>query len=138
MNRLPPLVQREGILVSQVMPSMLMKVNIYSTDKSVDQKFLYNFANVNILPVIKRIQGMGRRRNLGNRTYAMRIWLKPDRMRAYKISSEDVMKAAGGAKRYWFARTTRPGHGQDVAIPRVRPDLCRAATTSRSSMPTSF
>ena len=92
-NRLPPLVQREGILVSQIMPSMLMKVNIFSTDKGVDQKFLYNFASVNILPVIKRIKGMGRARILGSRTYAMRVWLKLDRMRAYKMSSEDVMKA---------------------------------------------
>ncbi|MBL8822723.1 MAG: efflux RND transporter permease subunit [Planctomycetia bacterium] len=93
MNRLPPLVQREGILVSQVVPSMLMYVNIYSTAPNTDQKFLYNFANVNVMPAIKRIQGIGLPRNLGNRAYAMRIWLKLDRMRAYKISSEDVMKA---------------------------------------------
>lgn len=92
-NRLPPLVVREGILVSQVVPSMLMYVNLYSTDPNADQKFLYNFANVNIMPVLKRIQGMGLPRNLGNRAFAMRIWLKPDRMRAYKISTEDVMKA---------------------------------------------
>src|SRR6476620_9065799 len=93
MNRLPPLVQREGILVSQVVPSMLLKVNIFSTDPNADQKFLYNFANVNIMPVIKRIQGMGRPVNLGNRAFAMRLWLKPDRMRAYKVSSDDIMKA---------------------------------------------
>ena len=93
MNRLPPLVQREGILVSQVVPSMLMYVNLYSTDPNADQKFLYNFANVNIMPVIKRIQGMGIPRNLGNRAFAMRVWLKPDRMRAYNVSTEDVMKA---------------------------------------------
>src|SRR5207342_3731713 len=93
LNRLPPLVVREGILVSQVVPSMLMYVNIYSTDPSADQTYLYNFANVNILPVIKRIQGMGRPRNLGNRSFAMRVWLKPDRLRAYKMSTEDVMKA---------------------------------------------
>lgn len=93
LNRLPPLVVREGILVSQVVPSMLMYLNIYSTDPSVDQKFLYNFANVNIMPVLKRIQGMGLPRNLGNRAFAMRVWLNPDRMRAYKISTEEVMKA---------------------------------------------
>src|SRR5271166_1567366 len=93
LSRLPPLVVREGILVSQVVPSMLMYVNIYSTDPNADQKFLYNFANNNIMPVIKRIQGMGRPRNLGNRAFAMRIWLKPDRLRAYKVSTEDVMKA---------------------------------------------
>src|SRR4051812_832476 len=93
LNRLPPLVQREGILVSQVVPSMLMYVNVYSKDPSADQKFLFNFANVNVMPAIKRIQGMGLPRNLGNRSFAMRVWLKPDRMRAYKISTEDVMKA---------------------------------------------
>jgi hydrophobic/amphiphilic exporter-1 (mainly G- bacteria), HAE1 family len=93
MNRLPPLVRREGILVSQVVPSMLMYVNLYSTDPNADQKFLYNFANVNIMPVIKRIHGMGLPRNLGNRAFAMRVWLKPDRMRAYRVSSDDVMKA---------------------------------------------
>ena len=93
LSRLPPLVVREGILVSQVVPSMLMYVNIYSTDPNADQKDLFNFTNVNVMPVLKRIQGMGIPRNLGNRTFAMRIWLKPDRMRAYKISSEDIMKA---------------------------------------------
>src|SRR3954466_13497959 len=93
MNRLPPLVQREGILVSQGVPSMVMYVNIYSTDPSADQKFLYNFANVNVMPVLKRIQGMGIPRNLGNRAFAMRVWLNPDRLRAYKISTEEVMKA---------------------------------------------
>jgi HAE1 family hydrophobic/amphiphilic exporter-1 len=93
LNRLPPLVVREGILVSQVVPSMLMYVNIYSTDPSADQKFLYNFANVKVMPVIKRIQGMGLPRNLGNRSFAMRVWLNPDRLRAYNLSTEDVMKA---------------------------------------------
>jgi len=92
-NRLPPLVVREGILVSQVVPSMLMKVNIYSTDPKADQKFLYNFANANVMPRIKRIQGMGRPVNLGNRSYAMRLWLDPNQMRARNISTEDVMKA---------------------------------------------
>ncbi len=95
LSRLPPLVVREGILVSQVVPSMLMYVNLYSTDPNADQKDLYNFANVFIMPEIKRIKGMGIPRNLGNRSYAMRIWLNPERMRAYNISVGDVMKAVG-------------------------------------------
>ena len=93
LSRLPPLVVREGILVSQVVPSMLMYVNIFSTDPNANQADLFNFTNVNVMPVLKRIQGMGIPRNLGNRTFAMRIWLKPDRMRAYKISTDDIMKA---------------------------------------------
>ena len=91
--QLPPLVVREGILVSQVVPSMLMYVNIYSTDPNADQKELFNFANVYVMPRIKRIKGMGIPRNLGNRIFAMRVWLDPDRMRAYDVSTEDVMKA---------------------------------------------
>ncbi len=92
-SQLPPLVQREGIIVLPVVPSMLMYVNIYSTDPSIDQKFLYNFANTNVMPEIQRIKGMGIPWNLGNRAYAMRIMLDIDRLRAYSLSSEDVMKA---------------------------------------------
>ncbi len=91
--QLPPLVVREGILVSQVVPSMLMYLNIYSTDPNADQKELFNFANVYVMPRLKRIKGMGIPRNLGNRIFAMRVWLDPDRMRAYDVSTEDVMKA---------------------------------------------
>ena len=92
-NLLPPLVQREGIIVNQVMPSMLMYVNIFSTDPDVDQKFLYNYTQVNVLQVIRRINGIGSATILGSRTYAMRIWLDPDKMRTRNISAEDVMKA---------------------------------------------
>jgi HAE1 family hydrophobic/amphiphilic exporter-1 len=94
-NRLPPLVEREGIIVLQAMSSMLMYVNIYSTNKGHDQNFLYNYANVNLLPEIKRIRGVGTATILGNRMFAMRIWLNLERMRAYNISSDDVMKAVG-------------------------------------------
>lgn len=93
MNNLPPLVQREGVIITPIQPSMLMYVNLFSTDKNADEKFLYNYANVHILPELQRINGMGRAQILGSRQYAMRIWLKPDRMRAYNISTEEVMKA---------------------------------------------
>lgn len=93
MNNLPPLVQREGIIITPIQPNMLMYVNLYSTDKNADEKFLYNYANVNIIPELQRINGMGRAQILGSRTFAMRIWLKPDRMRAYKVSTEEVLEA---------------------------------------------
>lgn len=93
MNNLPPLVQREGLIITPIQPSMLMYVNLFSTDEHADEKFLYNYANVNIIPELQRINGMGRAQILGSRTYAMRVWLKPDRMRAYNVSTEEVMKA---------------------------------------------
>ncbi len=92
-NRLPPLVEREGIIVMQMMTSMLMYVNVYSTMEGVDQNFLYNYTFVNILPEIKRVRGVGTATILGSRQYAMRVWLNLERMRAYSVSSEDVMKA---------------------------------------------
>lgn len=93
LNQLPPLVQREGVVVSPVQASMLMYVNLFSTNPEVDEKFIYNFANVNMLPELKRISGVGRAQILGSRQYAMRVWLKPDRMRAYNVSTDEVMKA---------------------------------------------
>jgi HAE1 family hydrophobic/amphiphilic exporter-1 len=92
-NRLPPLVEREGIIVMQAMTSMLMYVNVYSASEGYDQNFLYNFVTVNVLPEIKRTRGIGSATILGNRAYAMRVLLNLDRMRAYNISAEDVMNA---------------------------------------------
>ncbi|WBO86450.1 efflux RND transporter permease subunit [Hymenobacter yonginensis] len=93
LNRLPVLVQREGVVVNRVVPNMLMYVNLYSKDKNTDMRYLFNFAGVNMLPEIQRIDGVGRASILGSRQYAMRVWLKPDRMRAYNLSVDDVMEA---------------------------------------------
>ncbi|GAB3242322.1 efflux RND transporter permease subunit [Hymenobacter seoulensis] len=93
LNRLPVLVQREGVVVNRVVPNMLMYVNLYSKDKNTDMRYLFNFAGVNMLPEIQRIDGIGRASILGSRQYAMRVWLKPDRMRAYNLSVDDVMEA---------------------------------------------
>ncbi|HNE19300.1 MAG TPA: efflux RND transporter permease subunit [Turneriella sp.] len=93
MYRVPPLVRLEGILVQPVQPSMLLYVNLYSTAPNATEKFLYNYANAFLLPELKRIPGVGQARILGSRQYAMRVWLDPDRMRAYNVSTTEVMKA---------------------------------------------
>lgn len=92
-NRLPVLVQREGIIVNILQPNMLMYVNVYSKDPKADENFLYNYANVNILQELRRVKGIGNAQILGSRQYAMRIWLKPDRMRAYNVSTDEVMES---------------------------------------------
>ncbi|GAB7562120.1 efflux RND transporter permease subunit [Methylobacillus methanolivorans] len=93
MSRLPQLVQMEGVVVERVQPSMLMYVNLFSKDKNADEKFLFNYANVNIIPEIQRVNGIAQAKILGSRQYAMRIWLNPERMRAYNVSTEEVMEA---------------------------------------------
>ncbi|MBL7952561.1 MAG: efflux RND transporter permease subunit [Flavobacteriales bacterium] len=93
MPNLPLLVQREGVIITPVQPSMLMYVNLYGNAKDADELFLYNYAFTTVIPEIQRIPGVAQAQILGSRKYAMRIWMKPDRMRAYNISAEEVMKA---------------------------------------------
>ncbi len=93
MTNLPPLVQREGVVISPMQPSMLMYLNLYSKDNSVDEKFLFNYANTFILPELQRIKGMGFAQAIGSRSFAIRVWLNPERMRAYNISAKDVLKS---------------------------------------------
>ncbi len=92
-NKLPPIVVREGVKITRAESNMLMYVNLYSKDSTLDEKFLYNFADINLLSELKSVDGVGVADILGNREYAMRIWLKPDRMTAYKISADEVLKA---------------------------------------------
>ena len=92
-NKLPPLVVREGVKITREESNMLMYINLYSKDPHTDEKFLYNYADINILGELKRVDGVGTATILGTREYAMRIWLKPDRMLAYKVSADDVLEA---------------------------------------------
>ena len=93
MPNLPILVQREGVIITPVQPSMLMYVNLYGDGGDADELFLYNYAFTQLIPEIQRIPGVAQAQILGSRKYAMRIWMKPDRMRAYNISAAEVMKA---------------------------------------------
>ncbi|ATP57587.1 hydrophobe/amphiphile efflux-1 family RND transporter [Pedobacter ginsengisoli] len=92
-NKLPPLVVREGVKITREESNMLMYINLFSSDPKMDQKFLFNFADINVLSELKRVDGVGVADILGNREYAMRIWLKPDRMLAHKISADEVLEA---------------------------------------------
>ena len=113
MPLLPELVQREGVIISPVQPSMLMYVNLYSKEKSIDEKFLFNYATVKMIPELQRTKGVARAQILGSRRYAMRVWLNPERMRAYSISSEEVMKAIG--EQSIIGRPGRIGQSSGIA-----------------------
>ncbi|WP_020595768.1 efflux RND transporter permease subunit [Spirosoma panaciterrae] len=113
MPLLPELVQREGVIITPIQPSMLMYVNLYSKEKSMDEKFLFNYATVKMIPEIQRTRGVARAQILGSRRYAMRVWLNPERMRAYSISVEEVMKAIG--EQSIIGRPGRIGQSSGIA-----------------------
>jgi HAE1 family hydrophobic/amphiphilic exporter-1 len=93
MGELPAEVIRNGVKIAKEENAMLMYLNIYSNDTTVEEKFLYNFADINILAELKRVKGVGYADILGAKEYAMRVWLKPDKMINYKLSTEDILTA---------------------------------------------
>lgn len=93
LDELPEEVIKAGVQTEKEINSMLMYINLKSDDPTLDEKFIYNFADINVLPELKRIEGVGFTDILGNREYAMRIWLKPQRLDAYEISAEEVIEA---------------------------------------------
>ena len=92
-NKLPPAVVREGVKISREEPNILMYINLYSDDPKVDQNFLFNYADINISPELARVDGVGDLDILGTRSFAMRVWLKPDKLTAYGLSATDITDA---------------------------------------------
>ncbi len=93
MGQMPPEVTRNGVQIAKEENAMLMYLNIYSSDPTLDERFLYNFADINILAELKRVDGIGYGDILGAKEYAMRIWLKPDQMLTYNVSTDDILEA---------------------------------------------
>lgn len=93
LDELPQEAVKAGVIVEKVQNSMLLYLNLLSKDSSIDEKFLYNFTDINILPELKRIEGVGFADIMGMREYSMRIWLNPVKMHAYHISSQDVINS---------------------------------------------
>lgn len=92
-DELPEEVIKAGVTTEKEVNSMLMYLNIMSDDTTLDEKFIYNFTDINVLQELKRIDGVGRAEIMGAKEYAMRVWLKPDRMMAYNVSANDVIQA---------------------------------------------
>lgn len=88
-SQLPSEVVQVGITVGKRQPSMLAIIGIYSPDDSFDETFITNYININVASQIQRIQGVGDVRCMGA-TYAMRIWLDPERMAQYGLVPSDV------------------------------------------------
>ena len=93
LDELPEEVIRAGVVTEKEVNSMLMYLNIFSTDSTHTEKFVYNFADINILRELKRIDGVGLVEIIGSRDYAMRVWLNPNRLAAYNMSPQDVTEA---------------------------------------------
>nr|MBA3967746.1 efflux RND transporter permease subunit [Nitrospirales bacterium] len=92
LEELPPEAIKSGVIVEKVQNSMLLYINILSLDPTMDEKFLYNFTDINVLKELKRIDGVGFAEIMGSREYAMRVWLKPNKLVMYNISALEVIE----------------------------------------------
>ncbi len=87
---LPKEVTQAGVTTSKRQSDNILILSLYSENPEYDITFLQNYANINILPKIKRVPGVGDAVIFGQRDYSMRIWLKPDVMGAYGLVPSDI------------------------------------------------
>lgn len=91
---LPQEVVRMGLTTSKQQNSMVMLFNIYTDDNGkYDETFLQNYANINLIPQVKRVKGVGQAQVFGIKDYSMRIWLNPQKMSSYGLEPADVSNA---------------------------------------------
>ena len=89
---LPAEVTKVGVTTQKRQNSMLLIFSIYDAEDKYNIEFLENYANINLIPEIKRVKGVGDANVMGQ-DYSMRIWLKPDIMAQYKLNPTDVSNA---------------------------------------------
>ena len=94
--RLPPEVQRQGVVVRKVSSAFLMAVTLTSTDERYDSLFLNNYAQINLVNQLGSIPGVGESRLASQQVYSMRVWVNPDRMSTLKLNATDIGTAIAG------------------------------------------
>ncbi|XZE21148.1 efflux RND transporter permease subunit [Pirellulaceae bacterium SH449] len=92
-SKLPEETRRQGITTKKKSPSILLAVNLVSTDPLYDQLYLSNFATIEVRDALMRLPGVGDVNMLGARDYSMRIWLDPQKLAARNLSAGDVLNA---------------------------------------------
>lgn len=89
---LPAEVTQQGVTVMKSVNSILQILSLESTDDKFDQRFISNFLDINVIPAISRVTGVGRIQLIGDK-YGVRIWMKPDVMGLYGITPEEIIYA---------------------------------------------
>src|SRR5512137_3005729 len=91
--QLPAAVKQEGVVVNRSSPDILMVVALSSPNKTYDAIFLGNYCDINLVDAIKRVRGVGDVKNFTAQDYAMRVWLRPDKLASLGIAPSDIQNA---------------------------------------------
>ncbi|MBQ0116671.1 MAG: efflux RND transporter permease subunit, partial [Flavobacterium sp.] len=92
-NVLPQVVVQTGVQTVKSMNAALMFVALYSDNPDYDGTYVQNYANINIVPRLQRVSGVGQVSVFGAKDYSMRIWIDPEKMANYSVSPSDVQAA---------------------------------------------
>jgi len=130
---LPSAVSQQGVSVAKKSQAFMMIVAIYSPDSSLDATYVANFANMSVLDTLKRIPGANQSSIFGAPDYAMRLWLKPDRMASLGLTATDVQQAVAAQNQQYAA-------GRLGASPTAAPvqQTFPVATSGRMTEPAQF
>jgi len=91
--KVPEEVRKWGVTTQKQFPNFILIVNLYSPDGTHDDLFLSNYARINIMDVLKRIEGVGNVQIFGERKYSMRFWLDPDLLTGMDMTVQEVIEA---------------------------------------------
>lgn len=92
-SRLPQAVLQTGVTTEKRQTSFMMFFSLYSDNPELDATFVHNYTNINIVPLLRRVKGVGSASVFGNRDYSMRVWLKPEKMAAHGVTPQEVIAA---------------------------------------------
>lgn len=92
-NKLPEAVKRQGVVTKERSPDILKILALTSKGNAHDTTFISNYALVNIVDDLKRIPGVGDAMIFGNKNYAIRVWIKPDKLSTYELTTAEVINA---------------------------------------------
>jgi hydrophobic/amphiphilic exporter-1 (mainly G- bacteria), HAE1 family len=93
LSQLPETVQAQGVTVRQVSTNILQVVSLYTDDDRYDETYLSNYAIINLQYPLARLPGVGQVKTVGAGSYSMRLWLNPDKLQYYKLTTMDVVNA---------------------------------------------
>lgn len=92
-NVLPEAVVRTGVITQKTQTSALMFFSLFSENENYNSTFVENYARINLVPKLQRIEGVGNVRVFGAKDYSMRIWLDPNKMAAFDLMPSDIQRA---------------------------------------------
>jgi multidrug efflux pump len=115
--QLPQAVSAQGVQIKKVSATFMIVLAIYSPDERYDPTYVANYANLYVLDAIKRIPGANQAAILGTPDYAMRLWVKPDRMAQLGITTGDIVNAVKAQnEQFAVGRVGQPPNDEEVML----------------------